>query len=109
MREVQKPWGYEIWFAHTDKYVGKLLFVKSGHRLSLQYHKIKDETLYLYYGLVEISDGVSVSKLGVGEAIHFPPMTRHRITALKDSLIFEVSTPEVYDVERIEDDYGRVD
>ncbi len=114
MKQVSKPWGSETWFAQTDKYVGKVLFIKKGHRLSLQYHEVKDETLYLLSGLVEIpiKDAASsrppkVVKLTVGESIHIPPLTVHRITALEDSTFIEVSTPEVEDVVRLEDDYGR--
>ena len=107
MKEVTKPWGYELWFAQTDKYVGKLVFVKAGERLSLQYHKKKDETLLVIRGLIKITVGDETRILPNTESIHIAPETMHRIEAITDALIVEVSTPEVEDVIRIEDDYGR--
>lgn len=127
MKIVKKPWGKELWFAHTDKYVGKLLFLKKGNRLSLQYHKKKDETLYALKGdyLLEIYPLKSrraratkslfhrvngkKRKMKQGSVIHFPPKTVHRMEAkYGDVVLIEVSTPEVEDVVRIEDDYKRV-
>ncbi len=107
MKEVTKPWGYELWFAQTDKYVGKLMFVKAGERLSLQYHEKKDETLLVIRGLIKITVGDETRILPNTESIHIAPEMMHRIEAITDALIVEVSTPEVEDVIRIEDDYGR--
>jgi mannose-6-phosphate isomerase len=111
VRRVDKPWGAEIIFAETDRYAGKVLIVKRGEILSLQYHEKKDETLYLYKGRVRLwieKGGELVeSEMRVGDSQHVPPHTRHRIEALEDSEIFEVSSPELDDVVRLEDRYGR--
>lgn len=108
---VEKPWGYELHWAKTDRYVGKLIHVNAGHALSLQYHNVKDETIYLHAGrlLFEIhTDGVPVEReMRPGESVHITPTTVHRMTAIEDSDIFEVSTPELHDVVRIADRYGR--
>jgi mannose-6-phosphate isomerase len=108
---VEKPWGYELHWAKTDRYVGKIIHVNAGHALSLQYHNLKDETIYLQSGriLFEMQDGEGLSKreLTPGERVHITPKTVHRMTALEDSDIFEVSTPELHDVVRLEDRYGR--
>jgi mannose-6-phosphate isomerase len=110
-RKTEKPWGFELLFALTPKYAGKLIFVKKGHRLSLQYHEKKDETMYLYQGkvLLEIEDdGKMVSKTFLpGQSLRIPPHTRHRLKAIEDTTLFEVSTTELDDVVRLEDDYGR--
>jgi len=113
-RKTEKPWGFELLFAHTPKYAGKVILVRKGHRLSLQYHKKKDETLYIYEGeaLLEIegSDGRMTSKVvQPGQCIRVPPRTRHRLEAIEDTTFFEVSTPELEDVVRVEDDYGRAE
>ena len=110
--KTEKPWGYEILFANTPHYVGKILFIKKGHRLSLQYHQKKDESLYLYNGKtrieIEEKPGTMVTReVGSGFALRIPPNTRHRLEAIEDSTFFEVSTPELEDVIRVEDDYGR--
>ncbi len=112
-RKIEKPWGFELLFAHTPKYAGKLIFVKKGHRLSLQYHKKKDESMYINEGKarieVEGSDGRLVSSVaGPGYCIRIPPLTKHRLEAIEDTTLLEVSTPELEDVERLEDDYGRI-
>jgi len=108
---VEKPWGYELHWAKTDRYVGKLIHVNAGHALSLQYHNIKDETIYLHSGrlLFEIDEGVGLTKREMlpGERVHITPKTIHRMTAIEDSDIFEVSTPELDDVVRLQDRYGR--
>jgi mannose-6-phosphate isomerase len=108
---VNKPWGYELHWAKTDRYVGKVIHITKGHALSLQYHTVKDETIYLWSGklLFEIDvDGTLVSReMLPGEAVHVTPRTVHRMTALEDSDVFEVSTPELQDVVRLEDRYGR--
>ena len=110
---VEKPWGYELHWAKTDRYVGKLIHVNAGHALSLQYHNLKDETIYLHSGLLlfEIQvDGELVKReMHPGERVHITPKTIHRMTAIEDSDIFEVSTPELHDVVRLEDRYGRED
>ena len=111
-RKTEKPWGYELLFALTDKYAGKMLYVKQGHRLSLQYHEKKEETLYIYEGkaLIEIEreGGKLVQKeMKSGDSFHLPPMTKHRMKAIEDTMFFEVSTPELDDVVRLDDDYGR--
>jgi len=112
MKKVQKPWGYELWFAETKHYIGKILFVRAGSRLSLQYHISKDESIYLYKGRMEFWSGTSVNSLNKtileeGEARHIPPGLLHRFCALTDCFIFEVSTPHPDDVVRVEDDYDR--
>ena len=112
MHRVDKPWGYELWWARTDRYVGKLIHVNKGHALSLQYHERKDETIFVHAGRILFEtrdgDGRLVSReMGPGEAVHVSPPTVHRMTALEDTDIFEVSTPEVDDVVRLEDRYGR--
>src|SRR2546422_10599407 len=110
---VEKPWGYELHWAKTERYVGKVLHVKAGHALSLQYHNKKDETIFLWAGklLFEIGDAAGTVKREMlpGESVHITPKTIHRMTAIEDSDIFEVSTPELHDVVRLEDRYGRED
>jgi mannose-6-phosphate isomerase len=110
-RKIDKPWGYELLFALTTQYAGKLLFVKKGHRLSLQYHQKKDETMYMHQGKarLEIEEGGKmVSRtFEPGQSVRVPPGTRHRLEAIEDSTFFEVSTTELDDVVRLEDDYGR--
>jgi len=109
---VDKPWGYELHWAKTDRYVGKVIHVNAGHALSLQYHERKEETILLWSGrlLFEMHrDGRPVSwELAPGERVHVTPGTVHRMTAIEDCDIFEVSTPELDDVVRLEDRYGRV-
>ena len=111
-RKIEKPWGYELLLAHTSDYAGKLIFVKAGHRLSLQYHQDKDESMYIYQGKVLIDiegdDGKLVQSVAEpGYCIRITPLTKHRLQAIEDTTIFEVSTPELEDVTRFEDDYGR--
>jgi mannose-6-phosphate isomerase len=113
IKKVPKPWGYEIWWALTDKYVGKILHIDKSHSLSFQYHNVKDETIYLYKGemLIEIEEvgkPRETIKLASGDCIRIAPLTRHRMTAIEDCDVFEVSTPEVEDIVRLEDKYGRV-
>lgn len=112
IRRIEKPWGYELIFAHTPKYVGKILHVDAGHALSLQYHEVKDETLYMREGSVELvveEDGEMVSRtLKAGDSYHIRPYTKHRMVAGENGCdIIEVSTPELDDVVRLEDRYGR--
>ncbi len=110
---VDKPWGYELHWAKTERYVGKLIHVDAGHALSLQYHNLKDETMYLQSGrmLLEIQEGNDLVKreMRPGDSVHITPKTVHRVTAIEDCDIFEVSTPELHDVVRLEDRYGRSD
>lgn len=112
IRRVDKPWGYELIFAHTDRYVGKILHVDAGHALSLQYHEKKDETLFLKDGEVELQveengEMVSVTLRG-GDSYRISPFTKHRMVAGAAGCdIIEVSTPELDDVIRLEDRYGR--
>jgi quercetin dioxygenase-like cupin family protein len=113
-RQVDKPWGDELWFAHTDRYAGKLLHVKAGRRLSVQYHAAKDETSYLLSGRIVLSQGPSADSLAEaelepGSVWRNEPGAVHSVEALEDSTIIEVSTPELDDVVRLADDYGRVD
>lgn len=112
MHRVEKPWGYELWWAKTDRYVGKLIHVNKGHALSLQYHEKKDETIFVHKGRIlfesKDADGVLQGReMGEGESVHVTPPTVHRMTAIEDTDIFEVSTPETDDVIRLEDRYGR--
>ena len=107
-----KPWGQEIWFAHTSRYAGKILIVKKGHRLSLQYHEQKTETQYVYKGKIKLTYGISENELhekilSPGEKFDIEPKLLHRVEALEDSEIFEVSSPELDDIVKLADDYGR--
>jgi mannose-6-phosphate isomerase len=108
---VDKPWGYELHWAKTDRYVGKILHITAGHALSLQFHNVKDETVMVHSGklLYEIEvDGVLTQiEMGPGTAIHVTPKTVHRMTAIEDTDVLEVSTPELDDVVRLQDRYGR--
>jgi mannose-6-phosphate isomerase-like protein (cupin superfamily) len=112
-RRVEKPWGYELIWAVTDIYVGKVLFVKAGHSLSLQYHEQKDESWLIESGRARIQLGavgdetLAEDEVGPGAAFHYVPGTVHRITAVEDTTILEVSTPHLDDVVRLEDSYGR--
>jgi quercetin dioxygenase-like cupin family protein len=109
--KVDKPWGYELHWAKTDRYVGKLIHVNAGHALSLQYHNQKDETIYLSSGKllfeIQVDGELTKREMKPGESVHITPKTIHRMTAIEDSDIFEVSTPELNDVVRLEDRYGR--
>ena len=110
---VDNPWGYELLWAKTDQYAGKIIHVNAGHALSLQYHNQKTETVYLASGrlLYELQEGERLvgRELSPGDRIHVPAGTVHRMTAIEDADIFEVSTPELDDVVRLEDRYGRAD
>jgi mannose-6-phosphate isomerase len=111
-REVTKPWGSELWYAHTDRYAGKILRVCAGHRLSVQYHQEKDETSYLLSGRLVLEQGDSASTmrrrtLEPGAAWRNAPKVVHSIEALEDSVVLEVSTPELHDVVRLSDRYDR--
>ena len=108
---VEKPWGYELHWAKTDRYVGKVIHVNAGHALSLQYHNIKDETILLWHGRLQFEitrDGTAEAfEMKPGDRIHVTPKTIHRMTAIEDCDIIEVSTPELDDVVRLKDRYGR--
>jgi len=104
---VDKPWGREIWYAHTDRYAGKVLEVSKGHLLSLQFHERKHETLYLLSGRMRFTLEEAVFEWCPGLSVEIRPGARHRMEALEDSVILEVSTPELDDVVRLEDRYGR--
>jgi mannose-6-phosphate isomerase len=112
-RRVDKPWGYELIWAVTDAYAGKLLFVKSGESLSLQFHREKDESWLVQSGRAKLELGsvgdamLKEEVIGPGASFRFPPGTVHRVTALEDTTILEVSTPQLDDVVRLEDRYGR--
>jgi mannose-6-phosphate isomerase len=112
-RRVDKPWGWELIWADAEEYVGKILFVRAGHSLSLQYHRVKDESWYVQSGRAELELGeagqtvLSTEVIVPGACFHFRPGTVHRVTALEDTTILEVSTPQLDDVVRLEDKYGR--
>lgn len=111
-RRVEKPWGWELVWAEADAYVGKLLFVAAGQSLSLQYHEVKDEAWLVQEGRASLELGAVDGELETveirpGDAFRYRPGTVHRVTALEDTLIVEVSTPHLDDVVRLEDRYGR--
>lgn len=111
VERVDKPWGYEARFVRTDRYAGKVLFIRAGQQLSLQYHEIKDEAFLVHRGTLELVLGRTpeqrVIRMEPGDAHRVPPGTVHRFRAVTDCVLFEVSTPELEDVVRVEDDYGR--
>ena len=109
---VEKPWGYEVRWAITERYLGKILHVRKGEALSLQYHNLKDECLLITRGAIDAELGaddgeLTTVRMSEGDTIHLTPGTRHRFTAVEDTDIYEVSTPEIDDVVRLEDRYGR--
>ena len=108
---VDKPWGYEIHWARAASYVGKILHINAGHALSLQYHNLKEETVYVQNGKllyeIEVNGELTKREMGPGDSIHVPPKTVHRMTAIEDCDILEASTPHLDDVVRLEDRYGR--
>jgi mannose-6-phosphate isomerase-like protein (cupin superfamily) len=108
---VDKPWGYELIWAHTDRYVGKILHINKGESLSYQYHRVKDETVRLLDGMMamdlESDNGKSTILLKPGDCLHITPGMKHRMTAVETCDVLEVSTPELEDVVRLEDRYGR--
>jgi mannose-6-phosphate isomerase len=112
-RRVEKPWGWELIWAHADDYVGKILFVRAGESLSLQFHREKDESWYVQDGRAKLELGESGGAflneevVSAGTCFRFRPGTIHRVTALDDTTILEVSTPQLEDVVRLEDAYGR--
>ena len=111
-RRVEKPWGHELIWATTDRYVGKILVIETGRRLSFQYHEVKDEWIHVLAGrlrltLEDATGAVVERELGPGEGAHVPPLRRHRYEAIERAELVEVSTPELADVIRLEDDFGR--
>ena len=112
-RRVDKPWGYELIWAHTDRYAGKILHIKAGHLLSVQYHHKKDETMHVLSGELVLrtwaKEGATPVEraFNAGESVHLPATTIHQIEALVDSDVLEASTPELDDLVRITDRYGR--
>ncbi len=114
VERIEKPWGYEIVFACTDRYSAKVLFIRQGEQLSLQFHRRKDEVIYVYEGRIELEIGdpggpLDVEVVGPGKAYHLAPGVVHRWRALDDAVVLEASTPELDDVVRLEDRYGRSD
>ena len=113
VRRVPKPWGHEIIWAHTDRYVGKILHIKAGQALSVQYHERKDETVYLLTGEMRYwvqeqgAEELRDVRLRVGEAFRITPQTIHYMEAVTDCDVLEASTPELDDVVRLKDRYGR--
>ncbi len=112
-RRVEKPWGWELIWALTDRYCGKLIFVRAGQSLSLQFHNAKEESWYVQQGRAELElaapgEGITESEVvSPGAAFHLRAGTVHRLAAIEDTLVLEVSTPELDDVVRLEDRYGR--
>jgi mannose-6-phosphate isomerase-like protein (cupin superfamily) len=111
-RRVAKPWGHELIWATTDRYVGKILVIETGRRLSFQYHEVKDEWIHVLAGrlrltLEDATGAVVERELGPGEGAHVPPLRRHRYEAIERAELVEVSTPELADVVRLDDDFGR--
>ena len=111
-RRVEKPWGHELIWAETDRYVGKVIVIETGHRLSLQYHERKDESVYVVSGRLRLHledehGAIQAVDLGPGEHRHVPTGRRHRFESLETCELIEVSTTELDDVVRLEDDYGR--
>jgi mannose-6-phosphate isomerase len=111
-RKVNKPWGYELWWALTDRYAGKMLHIERGQRLSLQFHERKDESAYLLSGRLLLTKGPSEDELttvelAAGDVWRNAPGEVHTVEALEDSDVLEVSTPELDDVVRLSDNYGR--
>jgi len=112
-KHVAKPWGHETIWARTDRYVGKILHIRAGHALSLQYHRRKEETIRVLSGRIELQVGAGDRprkrvRLGPGQGWHLPPRVRHRMTALVDADVLELSTPHLDDVVRLDDRYDRV-
>lgn len=113
VQRIPKPWGYELIFARTERYVGKILHINRGESLSLQYHEMKEESLYVLQGeivlTIEHEGDRRIIPLASGQAFHVPPRLIHRMEAIEDTNIAEVSTTELDDVIRLEDRYGRVE
>ncbi len=113
LERVEKPWGYELIWAHTDRYVGKILHIYQGEALSFQYHRTKDETIYLLNGIIDLEICKEVGerrtiRLRPGDGYHIHAGLRHSMIALEECDLLEASTPELDDIVRLEDRYGRV-
>lgn len=113
VERVEKPWGYELIWARTDRYVGKILHVKRGECLSYQFHRVKDETIYVLRGVLDLEVATTDAdrrtvRLRPNENFHIRPGMRHRMTAVEECDILEASTPELEDIVRLEDRYGRI-
>lgn len=109
---TDKPWGYELLWAWGDRYAGKFLFIRAGQRLSLQYHRVKEETMFVVRGRLTVereTPGGDLERIDAlpGDVIHIPPGRRHRLSAVEDCGVLEVSTPELEDLVRLQDDFGR--
>lgn len=107
VRRVEKPWGYEIVYGLTERYCGKLLFIRKDEQLSLQFHREKDEVIYVHHGRIELEVAGETEVVEAGRAFRFEPHTVHRWRALEDTMVLEVSTPQIDDVVRLDDRYGR--
>ena len=112
VERVEKPWGYELVYASTERYLGKVLFIRAGEQLSLQFHRVKDETIYVHSGRIELEIGdpggpLDTEVVGPGRSFRLRPGVVHRWKALEDSVVLEASTPDLDDVVRLEDNYGR--
>ena len=112
IQRIEKPWGYELLLARTSQYMGKLLHVRAGFALSLQYHNVKEETIYLNDGEAvlhyrDASGAIQQQPLQPGTSLHIPPGAVHRLEAVTDCNFFEVSTPQLDDIVRLDDRYGR--
>ena len=111
MRRVEKPWGHELIWAETPRYIAKILHIEAGHKLSRQYHRVKDETLFVESGVMDLELGDASSletrTMQKGDVFHVTPGTIHRMIAVETTRVFEVSTTELDDVVRLSDDYGR--
>jgi mannose-6-phosphate isomerase-like protein (cupin superfamily) len=112
LKRVEKPWGWELWWAFTDRYVGKILHINRGAALSYQFHRKKDETIYVQRGRLEMELAPGGKRrrkrvLGPGDALRIRPGDHHRMTAITTCELLEASSPEVEDVVRLEDRYGR--
>jgi mannose-6-phosphate isomerase len=113
VERIEKPWGYELIWARTDRYVAKILHVRRNESLSYQFHRVKDETIHLLRGVLDLETGTAAGdrqtvRLAPGQSYHLPPGLRHRMTAVEECDILEASTPELDDIVRLEDRYGRV-
>lgn len=111
-RRVEKPWGHELIWAHTDRYVGKVIVIEAGRRLSLQRHIVKDESIFVMAGRLRLTledetGTIGVVELGAGDHHHVPTGRIHRFEAVERTELIEISTPELDDVIRLEDDFGR--
>lgn len=110
---IGKPWGFELIWAHTDAYVGKILHIEAGHSLSLQFHQVKDETIHLLSGQMRFWAGPTADELELvvlekGESYRVTPGTVHRMEAVTECDVLEASTPHLDDVVRLQDRYGRI-